>query len=71
MKTLKELKSVIYDVPIPEYWREGQFVFNRVEQLFGSIARKVQFEDSVDCFYNDDRIDEFLVCVYNRLKSIS
>ena len=65
--TLKELKNDIYSVPIPSNWREGQFVFNRVEELYGRVAREVQFEDKVDCFYRDEEIDNFLVCVFNRL----
>ena len=63
--TAKEIKEEIYSVPIPQNWRQGQFVFNRVEELFGDVARKVQFKDHVDCFYNDDMIDNFIdkVCI--------
>ena len=47
--------------------RLGQAVFNYVERTFGEVARKVQFEDCIDCFYNDDAIADFLTAVYNRL----
>jgi hypothetical protein len=69
-KTIKELKDLIYNVPIPPNWREGQFVFNRVEELFGNVARQVQFKDGVDCFYNDDMIDNFIDKVYIRLNNV-
>ena len=68
-KTIKELKDLIYSVPIPHNWREGQFVFNRVEELFGDIARQVQFKDGIDCFYNDSKIDTFILHTYKRLRS--
>ena len=68
-KTIKELKDLIYSVPIPHNWREGQFVFNRVEELFGDIARQVQFKDGIDCFYNDSKIDTFILHAYKRLRS--
>lgn len=38
---MEELRNQIFSVPIPESWRKGQFVFNRVEELFGDVARKV------------------------------
>ena len=65
--TIKELKELIYSVPIPTHWRHGQFVFNRVEALFGRVAREVQFVDHIDCFYDDTKIDRFLDAVLIRL----
>lgn len=65
--TIKELKELIYSVPIPTNWRHGQFVFNRVEALFGRVAREVQFVDHIDCFYDDTKIDRFLDAVLTRL----
>lgn len=65
--TIKEIKELIYGVPIPTYWRHGQFVFNRVETLFGEVAREVQFIDHIDCFYDDTKIDRFLDAVIKRL----
>lgn len=50
----------------PEY-RKGQAVFNYIEETYGNVARKVQFEDNVDCFYNDEQIVPFLNKVKERL----
>ena len=63
--TFDEVKARIYNEPIPENWREGQFVFNRAEELYGKVARDVQFIDKVDCFFRDADIDKFIeyVCV--------
>ena len=37
----------------PKEWRKGQKVFNVIEELYGNVAREVQFIDGVDCFYDD------------------
>lgn len=37
----------------PKSWRKGQKVFNTIEDLYGDVAREVQFIDGVDCFYDD------------------
>lgn len=58
-KNKTSIKQEIYSVPIPPNWREGQFVFNRVDELYG-VARAIQFIDKVDCFYDDSKIDEFI-----------
>ena len=50
----------------PTNWRKGQSVFNVIDDTYG-VARRVQFEDHVDCFYNDDKIDEFMQKAYNKL----
>jgi hypothetical protein len=65
--TVQELKKEIFSVAKPLYWRDGQFVFNYIDQIYG-VARDVQFKDNIDCFYNDDKIDAFLECVIKRLK---
>lgn len=65
--TIDEIKQEIYKVPIPTNWREGQFVFNRAEELYGKVARDVQFIDKVDCFYRNADIDKFLARVCIRL----
>ena len=62
--TREELKEIILDdskkmKELYPYYRWGQAVFNYVDEYFG-VARKVQFEDNVDCFYNDDAVDEFI-----------
>ena len=50
----------------PEDWRKGQSVFNVVECEYG-VARAVQFEDGIDCFYNDNEIDSFLKKAWERI----
>ena len=50
----------------PTYIREGQAVFNYVDAKYG-VARAVQFEDNVDCFYRNRDIDAFLECAYKRI----
>lgn len=63
--TLEEFKNSIKDlIPSrPEQWRKGQFVFNYVDENYG-VARAVQFQKGVDCFYNDKKIDLFLDICY-------
>lgn len=53
----------------PKIWRKGQAVFNYIESKYG-VARAVQFEDGIDCFYRDDQIEEFLQKAYERIKYI-
>jgi hypothetical protein len=65
--SIDTIKNEIYSVEKPKQWREGQFVFNRVDELYG-VARHVQFIDHVDCFYDDSQIDEFLIRVLALLK---
>ena len=50
-------------VNYPSTWREGQKVFNAIDSLF-NVARKTQFEKSVDCFYDDNNIDDFISTSY-------
>ena len=59
--TAKELHDEIYAwMPKkPKNWREGQAVFNYVDLTYG-VARFVQFEDRIDCFYDDSKIDAFI-----------
>ena len=61
--TIEEIKKEIEDTislnTKPKEWRNGQFVFNIIDRLYG-IARIAQFKYHVDCFYNDDKIDEFI-----------
>ena len=49
----------------PKCWRKGQAVFNVIDYIFG-VAREVQFGCGVDCFYNDDAIDEFIAKSYEQ-----
>ena len=57
--TAEELKQEITSNKFPASWRKGQSVFNYIDRVYG-VARKVQFEDNIDCFYNDDSIDDFI-----------
>lgn len=47
----------------PKEWRDGQTVFNYIDEVY-DVARKVQFIDGVDCFYDDSKIDEFICRSY-------
>ena len=40
--------------------RYGQAVFNYVDLNYEDTARLVQFEEGIDCFYNDNKVKEFL-----------
>jgi hypothetical protein len=68
MKTLEELKNEVMTEAQnrPPYIRLGQFVFNYIESVY-DVARQVQFDDKVDCFYLDKNIDEFLECALKRI----
>lgn len=60
--TAKELHDEVYAwMPEkPERWREGQYIFNYIDVVYG-VARFVQFEDKIDCFYDDSQIDAFII----------
>ena len=64
--TLEEFKNSIYRIEKPSHWREGQFVFNTIDSLYG-VARTVQFNDKIDCFYDNSKINQFINACYNRL----
>lgn len=49
----------------PKVWRKGQAVFNVIETKYG-VARAVQFEDGIDCFYDDSKIEAFLSAAWRR-----
>ena len=50
----------------PKSWRKGQKVFNYIDSKY-HVARKVQFEDGIDCFHDDSKIDQFIIACYNKL----
>lgn len=66
--TQEEFKECILEQiqACPVNWRYGQKVFNYINKRYG-VARDVQFKDGVDCFYNDDAVDEFIKKAYNRI----
>ena len=47
-------------------WREGQKVFNYIDFKY-RVARKVQFDYGVDCFYRNYLIDKFIETAYKLL----
>lgn len=51
---------------MPENWRKGQKVFNAISSKFG-VARIVQFQYGIDCFFDDSKIDEFKEKAYEVL----
>lgn len=60
--TAKDLKAEVYawiKEDKPPQWREGQAVFNYIDEVYG-VARTAQFKYRVDCFYWDEKIDEFI-----------
>ena len=59
MITVEELKKEISEIEFPKNWRKRQSVFNYIDNVYG-VARTIQFKYGIDCFYNDDNIDEFL-----------
>ena len=59
MITVEELKKEISEIEFPKNWRKGQSVFNYIDNIYG-VARTIQFKYGIDCFYNNDNIDEFL-----------
>lgn len=59
MITVEELKKEISEIEFPKNWRKGQSVFNYIDYVYG-VARNIQFEYRIDCFYNDKYIDDFL-----------
>ena len=64
--TLEEFKNSIYSIEKPSNWRNGQFVFNTIDKLY-KVARKVQFENNIDCFYDDSKINQFIVACFNEV----
>ena len=47
-------------------WRKGQKVFNYIDSKY-HVARKVQFENNIDCFYDDSKINQFIVACFNEI----
>lgn len=65
-------KSIIEEVELtrPKSIRKGQAIFNYVDEKFG-LARKIQYDYNIDCFYNDLKIDAFLKILYKLTQSKS
>ena len=60
MITVEQLKTEInqYKKLYPNY-RDGQAVFNYIDSKYG-VARELQFNHNIDCFYNNSCINEFI-----------
>lgn len=55
--TVDQVKTAIFAVEKPPFWRKGQFVFNRASVLYGdNFVRSVGH----DPFYNDENIVPFI-----------
>ena len=67
--TLDEFKMEILKATEnkPKEWRLGQFIFNYIDEKYG-VARTVQFQDGIDCFYINDKIDDFINACYKYIK---
>ena len=74
MDNFEEFKNTILQKAgflVKEYgWRKGQSVFNYIDHTY-NVARTVQYIDNIDCFYNDDNIDEFIEKAYNHVRQNS
>lgn len=69
--TRQEFEKLVFDKvkKCPTEWRIGQAIFNSVDELFGSeISRRVQFDDRIDCFFNNEHIELFLDTCWNYIK---
>lgn len=66
--TLKEFKEDVLNQikNLPPQWRKEQKVFNYIDSKY-HVARKVQFDYGVDCFYRDDLINKFIETAYKFL----
>ena len=57
----------------PKSWRKGQAVFNVIDEKW-NVARDVQFQDGIDCFYDDSQVDLFIdkawTRIYNKQENI-
>lgn len=51
----------------PSFIRKGQAVFNIVDTRY-QVARNVQFQDGIDCYYRDDNIEPFLRAAWKYAK---
>ena len=60
----QEIEFAIQDCP--SNWRYGQKVFNYLDVKY-KVAREIQFNDEIDCFYDDNKVDLFIEKAYNRL----
>lgn len=69
MITQEEFICAVYEAinNRPTCWRKGQACFNFIESKY-HVGRIVQFDRHVDCFYNDNAIDEFVQLAWEEVK---
>lgn len=60
MMTEELVKEFLSNLPKPKDWREGQFVYNILNRINSKATESVRFEYNTDCFYNDNKIDNFI-----------
>lgn len=53
----------------PEHYRKGQSVFNYIDEFFG-LARHLQFNCHIDCFYDDSQVERFLSEAYKLISRL-
>lgn len=53
-----------------KYLRKGQAIFNYVDERYG-VAREAQYAYKIDCYYLDEKIEEFIKCTYTILKDLN
>ena len=68
MISFEEFRQEIWDFveEKPEWWRDGQAVFNYIDDVYG-VAREVQFGSGIDCFYDNSEIEAFITESYRQL----
>lgn len=66
METFEDFRSGVFKFVDnkPRAWRDGQAVFNYINDTYG-VARAVQFGKNVDCFFDDNKIEEFIKEAYD------
>lgn len=72
MKSYQEYKNecLIVAENRSRFLRKGQAIFNYVDENYG-IAREAQIVHKIDCYYFDEKIEEFIQCTYNILKDLN
>ena len=67
MLTFDQFKDSVYESikTRPNNIRKGQQAFNFIDDTY-LVARYVQFDDKIDCFYDDSKIDDFIIASYKR-----
>jgi hypothetical protein len=66
METFEDFRSGVFRFVEnkPKAWRDGQAVFNYINDTYG-VARDVQFGKNVDCFFDDNKIEDFIREAYD------